>query len=196
MKNLIIFYRNPELGKVKTRLAKTVGDEKALAIYLKLAEHTKNITTNLKCNKTVYYSPIVEGQDIWPNEIFQKQAQVGSDLGEKMRHAFAACFAEGYQSVCIIGTDCFELTTEIIEEAFRELETHDTIIGPAADGGYYLLGMKKLYPAFFQNKTWSSHTVCSDTLIDFKNLNLNHFSLETLTDVDEENDLPVGFSIP
>lgn len=192
---LLIFYRNPELGKVKTRLAKTIGDEKALAIYFKLAEHTKNITANLKCIKTVYYSSIVEAQDIWPKGIFQKQAQAGSDLGEKMHHAFAEGFAAGYQSICIIGTDCLELTTEIIEKAFRELETHDTVIGPATDGGYYLLGMKKLYPAFFQNKNWSTDSVCSNTISDFKNLNLNHFSLETLTDVDEEKDLPAGFSV-
>jgi glycosyltransferase A (GT-A) superfamily protein (DUF2064 family) len=69
------------------------------------------------------------------------------------------------------------------------------VIGPATDGGYYLLGMKKFYPAFFQNKNWSTDSVCSDTISDFKNLNLNHFSLETLTDVDEEKDLPAGFSV-
>ena len=196
MKNLLlIFYRNPELGKVKTRLAKTVGDEKALAIYLKLAEHTKNVTINLRCEKVVCYSGFIDDQDVWLNHSFRKQVQSGSDLGEKMHHAFAEGFAAGYQSICIIGTDCLELTTEIIEGAFRELETHDTVIGPATDGGYYLLGMKKLYPAFFQNKTWSSDTVCSDTISDFNNLNLTHFSLETLTDVDEEKDLPAGFSV-
>jgi uncharacterized protein len=191
LKNLlIVFYRNPELGKVKTRLAKTVGDEKALAIYLRLAEHTRSISQDLSLDKVVYYSHFVDTEDTWPNSSFQKKAQQGNDLGEKMQNAFAEGFKNEYTSICIIGTDCFELTSEIIQQAFDQLEKHDTVIGPANDGGYYLLGMKKSTPELFQNKNWSTDSVAKDTIHDFKRLRLSFVKLPPLTDVDEEKDLP------
>lgn len=187
---LIIFYRNPELGKVKTRLAKTLGDEKALAIYLKLSSHTRAITENLAIDKVVYYSNFVDTEDVWPNTTFQKKLQNGNDLGEKMNNAFAEGFQSGYERVCIIGTDCFELSRDIIKQAFDQLHTNDAVIGPAKDGGYYLLGMKKPIPVLFKNKAWSSDTVATDTIQNFKDLSLSYAQLAVLTDVDEEKDLP------
>ncbi|MFM9837610.1 MAG: TIGR04282 family arsenosugar biosynthesis glycosyltransferase [Cyclobacteriaceae bacterium] len=196
MKNLLIlFYRNPELGKVKTRLAKTIGDEKALAIYLRLSAHTRTITQDLSVDKVVYYSHFVDTGDAWPNSSFQKKVQRGNDLGEKMQNAFAEEFKNGYESICIIGTDCLELTNEILTQALDQLENHDAVIGPANDGGYYLLGMKKLIPALFQNKNWSTDSVATDTINDFKILGLSFAQLLPLTDVDEEKDLPLGFRI-
>ena len=91
-----------------------------------------------------------------------------------MDDAFTSAFAEGYQHVCIIGTDCFELTSSRISEAFIKLKEHDAVMGPAKDGGYYLLGMKKPHPEFFQGKAWSTATVGSDTISDFKKLRLNY----------------------
>lgn len=188
---LVIFYRNPELGKVKTRLAKTIGEEKALAIYIRLASHTREIVESVKVDKVVYYSDFTDTEDHWSNVSFHKSIQHGNDLGEKMDDAFTSAFAEGYQHVCIIGTDCFELTSSRISEAFIKLKEHDAVMGPAKDGGYYLLGMKKPHPEFFQGKAWSTATVGSDTISDFKKLRLNYFLLDELTDVDEEKDLPV-----
>lgn len=188
---LLIFYRNPELGKVKTRLAKTVGNEKALAIYLQLAEHTRAISQDIPLDKVVYYSHFTDAEDTWPNSSFQKNTQQGSDLGEKMEHAFAEGFKNGYQSICIIGTDCFELTSKIIEQAFDQLKKYDAVIGPANDGGYYLLGAKKAIPELFQNKNWSTDSVAKDTINDFKRLGLSFAKLPPLTDVDEEKDLPL-----
>ncbi len=193
MKNLLIFYRNPELGKVKTRLAKTIGDEKALAIYLRLAAHTRSICQDLPQEKVVYYSHFTDTEDAWPNSHFQKKLQQGSDLGEKMQSAFDQGFKNGCQSICIIGTDCFELTSGIIEQAFTQLEKYDAVIGPAKDGGYYLLGMKKRTPELFQNKKWSTDSVAKDTINDFKRLGLSFVELPPLTDVDEEKDLPSHF---
>jgi uncharacterized protein len=193
LKQLIIFYRNPELGKVKTRLAKTMGDEKALAIYLRLAEHTRSICQELSLDKVVYYSHFVDTEDAWLNSSFQKKIQQGNDLGEKMQNAFAGGFKIGYTSICIIGTDCFELTSKIIEQAFDQLKKHDTVIGPANDGGYYLLGMKKPTPELFQSKNWSTDSVARDTVNDFKRLGLSFVKLPSLTDVDEEKDLPLHF---
>ncbi len=195
MKNLlIIFYRNPELGKVKTRLAKTLGDEKALAIYLALSSHTRFITENLTIDKVIYYSNFVDTEDVWPNTSFHKKLQNGNDLGEKMNNAFAEGFKSGYERICIIGTDCFELIEDVVKQAFDQLHTNDAVIGPAKDGGYYLLGMKKPMPELFKNKTWSSDTVATDTIQNFKDLSISYAQLEVLTDVDEEKDLPPNFS--
>jgi rSAM/selenodomain-associated transferase 1 len=195
LKNLlIIFYRNPELRKVKTRLAKTLGDEKALAIYLKLSSHTRAITENLATDKVVYYSNYVDTEDVWPNTTFQKKLQNGNDLGEKMNNAFVEGFQSGYERVCIIGTDCFELSRDIIKQAFDQLHTNDAVIGPAKDGGYYLLGMKKHMPELFRNKMWSTDTVATDTIQNLKDLNITFAQLVVLSDVDEEKDLPANFS--
>lgn len=187
---LIIFYRNPELGKVKTRLAATLGDDKALAVYLKLVHHTQTITEHLDADKMVCYSHYVDTEDSWPNELYQKQIQKGNTLGEKLEQAVKQAFDTGYQSVCVIGSDCFELTEKILEESFERLGNNDAVIGPAKDGGYYLLGMNKFYSEFFKDKKWSTSSVGRDTISDFNQLKLTHFLLPTLNDVDREEDLP------
>jgi rSAM/selenodomain-associated transferase 1 len=193
---LIIFYRNPELGKVKSRLAKTVGEEKALAIYLKMVSHARYVSSCSNADKIVFYSEYVDTEDNWLNEVFEKETQLGSSLGEKMANAFEYGFNKGYKKICIIGTDCPDLTCEIIQEAFEKLNSTDAVIGPATDGGYYLLGMNEYHPEFFENKKWSTDSVLTDTIEDFKRLNLNYFKLQTLTDIDYEKDLQsVGFNI-
>ena len=186
---LIIFYRNPKIGKVKTRLAATLGNQKALEIYRKLSWHTKTITEDLNLDKIVFYSDVIDLMDIWPNATFLKAFQEGEDLGEKMKNAFVAGFETGYTSICIIGTDCFELTGEIITQAFEVLKSADAVIGPAGDGGYYLLGMNGPSDVF-QNKNWSTETVLQETIHDFESLGLHYFLLQELKDVDTEDDLP------
>jgi rSAM/selenodomain-associated transferase 1 len=192
---LIIFYRNPELGKVKTRLAATIGDAKAFSIYLLLAEHTRSITEDLDISKALYYSEYIDQNDGWLNNKYKKHLQVGADLGERMANAFNDGFNNGYKSICIIGTDCFELRSSMITEAFRRLLTHDIVIGPAQDGGYYLLGMNHLHSTIFKNKVWSTNTVLTDTLHDIKLQGLSCWQLQPLRDVDEEKDLPAHFRI-
>lgn len=189
-KLLIIFYRNPELGKVKTRLAATLGDDKALAVYLKLVNHTQAITESLGVDKMVCYSHYVDKEDSWANDGYLKQLQKGDTLGDKLMYAVQDAFEKGYQSVCVIGSDCYELTEHILKEAFERLKSSDTVIGPAKDGGYYLLGMNQFVPDFFGNKEWSSASVSRDTIDDFKRLNLTYFELPELSDIDREEDLP------
>ena len=184
---LLIFTRNPELGKVKTRLAKTVGDESALNIYKFLLNHTKEVTQNLNCDKAVYYSVKVRENDIWDANIFQKYAQSGDDLGLRMQNAFQQAFNNSYEKVLIIGSDLFDLQEKHINEAFEELNSNDVVIGPAEDGGYYLLGMKKLQPLIFHNKEWGTATVLKDTLNDLQNVSVH--LLETLNDVDVFDDI-------
>ena len=183
---LIIFTRNPELGKVKTRLAKTIGAEKALAIYKFLLAHTKKVTENIACDKAVYYSVKVREDDLWNGEIYQKKQQLGEDLGIRMQNAFQDAFANGYEKVLIVGSDLIDLSEEIIEKGFLQLASND-VIGPAEDGGYYLLGMKSVHPNVFKNKNWGTSTVREETLNDLKDKKVH--LLNELNDADVLDDI-------
>ena len=186
---LIIFTRNPELGKVKTRLAATIGNQSALEIYKLLIHHTVKITSTINANKYVFYSENIQKNDAWNPSIFKKELQNGKDLGERMQNAFDLLFKKGYQKIVIVGSDIYELNSQDIEDSFISLKTSSYVIGPAKDGGYYLIGMKKLHAPLFINKEWSTSNVMLDTLLDLKKLSLNHSLLETLSDVDDINDL-------
>jgi len=186
---LMVFAKNPEIGKVKTRLAKTIGDEKALMIYLKLLEHTYAIADKVFADKAVFYSEKVQEFDILDYYKFPKFLQKGENLGDRMDRAFGQAFGQHYEKVIIIGSDCYELTSEIIEDALVALDNHNVVVGPAHDGGYYLLGMDRHYSHLFRNKVWSSENVLLDTILDLKKLKLSYSLLPTLSDVDEEKDL-------
>lgn len=184
---LLIFTRNPELGKVKTRLAKSLGNEKALEIYKFLLNRTKEVTQHLIADKAVYYSVKIRENDIWDAKIYQKHQQFGNDLGERMHNAFQYSFDNNYDKVMIIGSDLYDLTPEIINDAFEKLNQNDVVLGPAEDGGYYLLGMKKLDPKIFQNKDWGTSSVREATLKDLEKQNVH--LLQTLNDVDVFEDI-------
>jgi rSAM/selenodomain-associated transferase 1 len=184
---LLVFTRNPALGKVKTRLAKTVGDKKALKIYTFLLERTRDIAAKVAADKAVYYSVKIRENDIWDATIFQKHQQVGEDLGVRMLHAFKNGFETGYKKVLIIGSDLYDLTAEIIANAFLALDKNDFVIGPAEDGGYYLLGMNSLEEKIFKNKNWGTATVRKNTLEDLMDKKV--FLLAPLNDVDVFEDI-------
>ncbi|MFT4674270.1 MAG: rSAM/selenodomain-associated transferase 1 [Saprospiraceae bacterium] len=184
---LLVFTRNPALGKVKTRLAKTVGDKTALEIYTFLLEKTRDIAAKVTADKAVYYSVKIRENDIWDATIFQKHQQVGEDLGIRMLHAFKNGFETGYEKVLIIGSDLYDLTADTIANAFLALDKNDLVIGPAEDGGYYLLGMNSLEEKVFKNKDWGTATVRKDTLEDLKDKKV--FLLAPLNDVDVFEDI-------
>ncbi|MBA2746183.1 MAG: TIGR04282 family arsenosugar biosynthesis glycosyltransferase [Flavisolibacter sp.] len=186
---LLIFSKNPEAGKVKTRLAASIGDEAALSVYRQLLLHTVSITSYLPVDKFVFYSNKMETEDVWENNHYFKQMQVGRDLGEKMEKAFASVFQQGYDKTAIIGTDCIELNASIIMNAFVYLDRHDVVIGPAKDGGYYLLAMKKLHPDLFKEISWSTNKVLEQTLAVCNCHNLSAYLLPELSDIDNEEDL-------
>lgn len=186
-KAIIIFTRNPELGKCKTRLAKTIGDEATLEIYKHLLKHTANITKNIKADKFVFYSEHIKKNDIWDETIFRKKLQKGNDLGERMENAFIDIFALAYEKVMIIGSDLLDLKSEHITLAFDALNESEYVIGPAKDGGYYLLGMKVMHQKLFQNKKWGTSSVLKNTLIDIENSNIK--LLEELNDIDTFEDM-------
>lgn len=184
---LLIFTRNLDLGKVKKRLAAKVGDLAALGIYEFLLKHTASITAPVDADKRVYYSERVEESDLWNSKIFEKRQQQGADLGERMMNAFKEGFESGYSNIIIIGSDLYDLSTNNIEKAFESLETSDYVLGPAVDGGYYLLGMKSLNSEVFKNKTWSTDSVLEQTLEDIKNDKTT--ILEERNDIDHYEDL-------
>lgn len=186
-KNLIlVFVRNPELGKVKTRLAKTLGANAALKAYIILLEHTESVLQTIPCDKVVYYSEEIQQKDLWSEAFYQKKLQKGSDLGTRMKHAFEMAFKDSYEKVVIVGSDLYDLNSTHIENAFKALEQHELVIGPSLDGGYYLLGMKKLHPSVFEHKSWGTDTVLEATLTDLKQQNVK--LLETLNDIDTFED--------
>ena len=184
---LLIFTRNPELGKGKRRLAATVGDEAALNIYKFLLNHTVKITNNIYAEKLVYYSDEIWENDIWDNNKFGKKLQIGDDLGARMANAFQEGFQNEHQKIIIIGSDMFDLSQEDLENAFKALDKNNFVIGPAVDGGYYLLGMKNYKPQLFKNKEWGTETVLKATLTDLKDEKVA--MLEERNDVDYYEDI-------
>lgn len=185
---LIIFAKNEVLGKVKTRLATTTGNDKALSVYKSLVEHTHSITRVLPVQKKLYYSDFIEQKDTWENEVFEKNLQQGSDLGMRMYNAFEKVFDEGYEDAAIIGTDCMELSSGIIMKSFEYLIFFDVVIGPAKDGGYYLLAMKSAHKELFENIKWSTQNVLQQTLKICEQQGLSVQLLEELSDIDNEED--------
>ena len=186
---LIIFIKNPALGKVKTRLAKTVGNVKALEIYLELTRITRENASILRGVKPyVFYSDFIDKNDDWSNEIFEKRVQSGEDLGDRMSNAFHEILTQ-HEHVCIIGSDCPTLSVDILNQSFEMLQNHDFVVGPSTDGGYYLLGISsKKYDFLFKNMEWSTENVLSETLQRIAQNDKTIALLPYLTDVDQEKD--------
>ena len=184
---IIVFVRNPELGRVKTRLAKSIGDQAALETYKILSKHTSKIISEIDSDQLIFYSDKIQDNDVWTATNCKKQIQTKGDLGQKMLAAFQYGFSLGYQKILIIGSDLYSLRPKHIESAFEQLENYDVVIGPALDGGYYLLGLNFIIPKIFKQKQWSTSSVLKKTLSDLKEFNVN--LLEPLNDIDTYEDL-------
>jgi uncharacterized protein len=187
---LIIFIKNPILGKVKTRLAEEIGPQKALDVYEKLLGITRQVCDYAPYRKFLFYSDFIDEADQWSNDIYEKHLQTGKDLGEKMFNAFVKVLDDpSINRVCIIGSDCPKLSPELIEKAFLALETHRYVLGPATDGGYYLLGLSEIHKEVFQNKRWSTATVLRQTIDSLHNVRQTYYFLPTLSDIEIAQDL-------
>jgi len=189
-KALLIFIKNPALGKVKTRLAKTVGSQNALKIYQFLLDHTMEITFNLdSIDKFLFYNEFIPTKDEWPPNMYQKDLQQGNGLGAKMNNAFQKVFNENYKKVVLIMPDCPKMSDTLIDKAFKSLDDHDFVLGPTNDGGYYAIGMKVLTPEIFKNKSYSTDKVLNETIEQIDKLKKSWFKLPVLVDIDMEEDL-------
>lgn len=188
-KTIKIFVKNPEIGKVKTRLAASVGDKEALSIYQNLLGYTKQIVSKVNGKKEVWYSKFLDENDLWENDFFRKNVQQGEDLGARMKQAFEKSFLlNEHELVILIGSDCAELETAHINEAFEKLKKNDLVIGPAKDGGYYLIGMSKFSPEVFDEINWSTSKVLEQTIRKINEHGASFYLLEALNDVDELED--------
>lgn len=183
---LIIFTKNPELGKVKTRVAKDAGDVKALEIYKELLRITRELAASVNVDVLVYYSNQIVS-DEWDTISCIKKQQHGDDLGIRMSNALKESF-DTYDQLFLIGSDCPYINTETIEEAFRVLDQHDLVIGPVTDGGYFGIGMKAYNPQIFEGVAWSSEHVLRQTLDIADDLELEISLLDTLDDIDHYED--------
>ncbi|MCG6141945.1 TIGR04282 family arsenosugar biosynthesis glycosyltransferase [Leptospira mtsangambouensis] len=186
---LIIFAKQPELGKVKTRLAVSIGEDQTLKIYKELLNITKKITSTLLVEKIVYWDhlPLENPLEFEFGDSTKVQAE--GDLGFKMKTAFEDEFRSNFGKVVIIGTDCPFLTKEILEKAYLSLDATDFVIGPAMDGGYYLLGMREFFPYVFDSIPWSTSEVLPLTLEVIQKNKRTVTLLAELNDIDDINDL-------
>ena len=184
--HLIIFVKNPIAGQVKTRIARTVGHERAVAVYQHLLRHTQQVTALFPGQRVVYYGDFINPDDGWNG--YEKQLQTGHDLGERMLNAFREQFAAGAEKVVIIGSDCLSITPHHLTRAFALLDTADVVIGPATDGGYYLLGMNRPQPMLFEQMPWSQPNLRQLTEEAILVHELTLAQLDELTDIDEWSD--------
>lgn len=198
MKSLLLFVKNPIAGQTKTRLAQSVGHEKALKMYQQLMDHTRAQASALKdTQRLLFYSSFIPTADSWPSPLFDKRLQAGNDLGQRMKNAFLQAFEGGSEQAIIIGSDCPGITTPLLEAAFTALDTKELVLGPALDGGYYLLGMKQLHPSLFDAIAWSTAAVADQTLAAAEALHLSTALLPALSDVDYLEDWQsYGWEVP
>jgi uncharacterized protein len=192
---VLFFVKHPEPGKVKTRLAATVGPERAAAIYRTLAETVLRCVPEEELVVVMGDPPEACGRiEAWlravaPGRAMRFVAQVPGDLGVRLDQAVATAFAEGCEAVAVIGSDCVEIAPAHFTEAWDALATHDVVLGPAVDGGYYFLALRAPQPALFRNIAWSTDAVCRQTLDRAAAAGLRVHLLPTLRDVDTEEDL-------
>lgn len=187
-KAIIIFQKNAELGKVKTRLAEGVGDQAALAIYTLLVDYTHEVLAGTEATKFLFYSNYIPEEDAEFGDDYKFELQSSGDLGKKMCEAFAHVFKNDYDQVLVIGTDCAELSVALIAEAFQSLTNHQVVLGPATDGGYYLLGMREFIPGVFDHIPWSTDQVAGLTKEYLLQNDISFKLLKTLSDVDHQED--------
>lgn len=189
MKNaVIVFEKEPLPGKVKTRLAKDIGEKEAAKVYEQLITLTHNALKEVKADIFVFYDGNGSSKEHRDCR-YHYNAQLGNNLGERMLHAFREVFIKGYKKVLIIGTDCPGINKGILEESFCQLDQQDISLGPALDGGYYLIGMKKAHASLFQSIPWSTNKVFERTLEKLHGMNLTFSVLPTLRDIDDWDDL-------
>jgi len=192
---LIIFTRYPEPGKTKTRLIPVLGKEGAASLHRQLTEgvilqakELQNLDISLEVHFTGGSKKFME--EWLGGEIFYEEQAMG-DLGIKMSAAFENSFNSGMEKVVIVGSDCPDLNSQLMGLAFAELEGCDLVLGPALDGGYYLIGMRKFVPEILRGINWGSGEVFAQTIAIAEDLNLTFANLLPLADIDRPEDLSI-----
>lgn len=188
---LLYFVKYPTPGKVKTRLARTVGDQEAARLYSELTRKNLGIIASMhqeNCfDLVIVYDPPEKREDIkrWLSLTCEYWPQCEGGLSERLINAFGKAYQKGAQRVAALGSDTLGLTAEIIRQSFEALQSSDVVIGPAEDGGYYLIGLSRFQPELFQGIPWSTNAVLQQTYHRISKLGLSHQALVQLEDLDE-----------
>jgi len=194
---ILVFVRAPEAGRVKTRLAAEIGAGAALRVYRRLAEHAVGQARALggEVALRIHFTPADAENEVraWLGGGAEYLPQAEAELGGRMRAAFAAAFAAGHRRVVIIGSDLPGLTADLLRDAFARLDAHPVVLGPARDGGYYLLGLREMRPEIFRDIPWSTGAVFDATAERLAALGITPARLPVLGDVDVAADLPAGW---
>ncbi|PZV09078.1 MAG: hypothetical protein DCF22_19105 [Leptolyngbya sp.] len=193
---LIIFTRYPEAGKAKTRLIPALGAEGAATLHQQMADYTLIQVQALQFQHPLCVEVRFAGGDRdlmqrWLGTDLMYTVQGEGDLGDRMARSFQSAFNSGVQRAIIIGTDCPDLDESLLEQAFCKLQQQDLVLGPASDGGYYLIGLRRWIPQLFVNIEWSTASVLERTLAIAAELNLSVALLPILSDVDYPADLEI-----
>ncbi len=187
---VFIYCRYPELGKVKTRLAADCGDAGALAVYEKLLN---KVFKNLKESSYSFEVHYTGGEKLeveyWLQEMSFK-SQIEGDLGEKLKHSVSEWFNANDQALAIIGSDQADIDKLILDKTQEKLKSHDVVIGPVKDGGYYLIALNKAYLSLFEGISWSTEKVLHQTLGKILDEGLSYYLLPEKVDVDNLEDVP------
>ena len=192
--HLLIFARMPQPGTSKTRLIPAIGAENATQVYRQLVAQTLSQTRQLVsergCQATICFTggTVSEVQAEFGDDL-EYSEQRGVSLGDRLGHATGSAFDAGAKRVLVIGTDCPSLSSNELKVAFARLEGHDIVIGPAHDGGYYLIGLNAAHASLFADIQWSTPMVFEQTLQRARDLNLSVSTLPELSDVDYPEDL-------
>jgi uncharacterized protein len=194
LEQIIIFTRYPEPGRTKTRLIPALGAVGAADLHRQMTEHLLATVKKLESARAVGVQVCYDGggkelmeQWLGPGILFQPQGS--GDLGARLERAFAGAFQAGFEGVSIVGADCPGITTQTLQSALAALREYDCVLGPARDGGYYLIGLRRPVPQLFQGVPWGTEKVFEHTLRVADELGLRHTLLEPLDDVDRPEDL-------
>ncbi len=193
---LILFTRYPEPGKVKTRLIPVLGAVGAANLHQRLTAHIMHLAKTFAGATNTDFIVCFDGfhvhqmQQLFGEE-FCYQPQSKGDLGQRMSRTFAASLRQGRRRVVLIGSDCPEISGQVLGSAFSLLTDHDLVLGPARDGGYYLIGLRTPYPQLFQDMPWGTAAVLAKTQTKAARLGLRTALLKPLTDIDRPEDLAV-----
>jgi uncharacterized protein len=185
---IIVFVKNLIPGQVKTRLAADIGDTQAIDVYRKLVQHTLDIADRLPVDQFIYYSHFIPTDDPLQSHGVQSRIQLGEDLGMRMYNALAQQL-ESYDHVVLVGSDIADIDEGALHTAFDALNYIDVVIGPAQDGGYYLIGCTTLWAQLFRGIRWSTPAVFGTTCKHLIDMSLDFKLLETKTDIDTVQDL-------
>lgn len=190
---IMLFVKAPQRGRVKSRLAAALGEDAALEIYRAFVKDMVDTLDRVALRTTICVDPpeSLPAVSVWLGERRSYEVQIGPDLGERMEHAFRSAFNNGSTRAVLIGSDFPDLPAEILTRAIEELERHDAVIGPAADGGYYLIGFRSgsFRPEVFRDIRWSTPAVFEETMSIFARTGSRVHILPQWQDVDTIDDL-------